>query len=307
MSGIKVTGYIRPISLLDNYPTHLDNLGKGGIHSVASLVEREAISLERRSLGMMAFDAVEKSMYSLLGSLDNTGWTKIFDFKENKLNFNVFCDQGYVLIGNKNNIAQPSPILIDIRQDIIDLKRTIGNFEELKKLDHNRIWIGDYTNQPVQQLQIGVINLPTLGAAVFPLPDIPFAPTLNIPIPNPTFNPVSLGDWIMSGPWLPQILAGSSDADLSNPLTTVSSSLAMTQIRTAKNFKLFDNANFIVASKNVSFLWDNPAYLLANISPNLAKILSLYDLGTSYTFTKAQSLGDLETGLLKNTVNGPMY
>ena len=70
MKGIKVSGYIRPVSLLDNYPTHLDNLGKGGIHSVASTIEINAISLERRSLGMMAFDIAEQSMYGLFGGLN---------------------------------------------------------------------------------------------------------------------------------------------------------------------------------------------------------------------------------------------
>jgi hypothetical protein len=300
MKGIKITGYIEPVSLLDSYPTHLDNFGKGGVHSVASLVEREAIFLERRSLGMMAFDTTESSMYGLFGGLDNTGWVKLFDYKDNKLNFNIFCDTNYILLGDENNIAKPSPILIDVRQDIIDLKRQIGHFETLS---YHKIWIGNELNKLQETLQISTINLPTLGAAVFPLPNLVSNLILDIPIPNPTFNPLSLSDWIMSGPWLPQIFAGSVNTLNTSSEIKVSSSLAMTQIRTAKNFKLFDNASFIVANKEVSFLWDNPAYLLTDLSDNLKKILELYNLGTSYTFTKAQSLGDLETGLIKNTVD----
>ena len=184
-------------------------------------------------------------------------------------------DRGYTLLGDKDGRSFSSPALIDIRQDIIDLRR--------RKID--------------------TLNLPDLGAAVFPLPQIPFLPPLNIPIPNPTFNPDSLSDWVMSGPWLPQIFAGNVESDLSNPKTVVSSSLAMTQIRAAKNFKLFDNANFIVGSSTINFNWDNPAYKIESIDPKLQTILELYGLGTSYTFTKAQSLGALETGLLKNTVN----
>ena len=304
MKGIKVSDFIRPVGLEDTYPTHLDIFGKGGIHSVASLIERDAITLERRSEGMLAFACENKSMYSLLGGIENQHWVKLFNLNEdNKLDFQIWCQENYILVGDNNGIATPSHILIDIRADIIALRRNVDRFERLDKLDHNRIWIGDYDNEPIERINIGVINLPILGAATFPLPQISPIPTINVSIPNPTFNPTSLGDWIMSGPWLPQIFAGSIDSDLSNPLTKVSSSLAMTQIRTAKNFKLFDNSAFIVANKTVSFLWDNPAYLLADIDPKLKAVMELYDLGTSYTFTKAQSLGALQTGLLKNTVD----
>lgn len=205
-------------------------------------------------------------------------------------------DKGYILFGDKDGRSFASPVLIDIRQDIIDLRRKIGNFEELKKLDHNRIWIGDYTNQPEERLQIGIINLPTLVEAVFPNPLSPI--TGDFRIPNPTFDYLSPFDWVMSGPFLPQIYATKYDT-FGNPVgTDVSSSLAMTQVRAAQIMKRFDNANFIVGSSTVDFNWENPKMYLI---PEPLK--QLYGLGTTYTFTKAQSLGALETGLLKNTVN----
>lgn len=208
----------------------------------------------------------------------------------------IKVDQGYIIVGDKENIGMPSPILIDIRQDIIDLRRKLGGFEELNKLDHNRIWIGDYNNEPVEQLHIGVINLPPLAEALFPNPISPI--TGDFRIPNPTFDYLSPFDWVMSGPFLPQIYATKYDA-LGNPVgTDVSSSLAMTQVRAAQIMKRFDNANFIVGSSTVEFVWENPKMYLI---PEALK--QLYGLGTTYTFTKAQSLGALETGLLKNTVN----
>jgi hypothetical protein len=208
----------------------------------------------------------------------------------------IKVDKDYIFIGDKYGIASPSPILIDIRQDIIDLRRKIGGFEELNKLDHNRIWIGDYNNEPVEQLHIGVINLPPLVEAVFPNPISPI--TGDFRIPNPTFDYLSPFDWVMSGPFLPQIYATKYDT-LGNPVgTDVSSSLAMTQVRAAQIMKRFDNANFIVGSSTVEFSWENPKMYLIPES-----LKQLYGLGTSYTFTKAQSLGALETGLLKNTVN----
>ena len=208
----------------------------------------------------------------------------------------IKVDQGYIVVGDKDNIGMPSPILIDIRQDIIDLRRKIGGFEELNKLDHNRIWIGDYNNEPVEQLHIGIINLPRLEEAVFPNPISPIIGDFRIP--NPTFDYISAFDWVMSGPFLPQIYATKYDT-FGNPIgTDVSSSLAMTQVRAAQIMKRFDNANFIVGSSTVDFTWENPKMYLI---PEALK--QLYGLGTTYTFTKAQSLGALETGLLKNTVN----
>jgi hypothetical protein len=205
-------------------------------------------------------------------------------------------DKGYILLGDKDGRSFTSPVLIDVRQDIIDLKRKIGNFEELKKLDHNRIWIGDYDNEPVEQLHIGIINLPPLAEAVFPNPISPIIGDFRIP--NPTFDYLSPFDWVMSGPFLPQIYATKYDT-FGNPIgTDISSSLAMTQVRAAQIMKRFDNANFIVGSSVVEFAWENPKMYLI---PEPLK--QLYGLGTTYTFTKAQSLGALETGLLKNTVN----
>ena len=205
-------------------------------------------------------------------------------------------DRGYILLGDKEGRSFTSPVLIDVRQDIIDLRRKISNFEELNKLDYNRIWIGNYYNEPVEQLHIGVINLPPLAEAVFPNPISPIIGDFRIP--NPTFDYLSPFDWVMSGPFLPQIYATKYDT-FGNPIgTDISSSLAMTQVRAAQIMKRFDNANFIVGSSNVEFAWENPKMALI---PEPLK--QLYGLGTTYTFTKAQSLGALETGLLKNTVD----
>jgi hypothetical protein len=205
-------------------------------------------------------------------------------------------DKGYILLGDKHGRSFSSPVLIDVRQDIIDLRKQIGNFQELKKLNHNRIWIGDYYNEPQESLTIGVINLPPLAEALFPNPISGL--TGDFRIPNPTFDYLSPFDWVMSGPFLPQIYATKYDT-LGNPVgTDISSSLAMTQVRAAQIMKRFDNANFIVGSSTVTFAWENPKMALI---PQALK--DLYGLGTTYTFTKAQSLGALETGLLKNTVN----
>lgn len=294
--GLFVTDFIRPVSLQDKYPTHLDIYGQGGIHSVDTIAIRNTISKARRKEGMLSFVKEDNSYYALLGGVENANWVKIAYFYDNIFNFVLPLKHGYILIGDKNGLAKPSPLLIDIRQDIVDLRRKISNFDELNKLDYNRIWIGNYYNEPIPQLHIGIINLPPLAEAVFPNPISSI--TGDFRIPNPTFDYLSPFDWVMSGPFLPQIFATKYDT-LGNPTgTDVSSSLAMTQVRAAQIMKRFDNANFIVGSSTVTFAWENPKMLLMPES-----LKQLYGLGTTYTFTKAQSLGALETGLLKNTVN----
>ena len=294
--GLFVTDFIRPVSLQDKYPTHLDIYGKGGVHSVDTISARNTITRARRSEGMLSFVKEDNSYYALLGGIENKNWVKIAYFEENIFNFLQPLKNGYIFIGDKNGLAKPSPLLIDIRQDIVDLRRKISNFDELNKLDYNRIWIGDYYNEPVEQLHIGIINLPPLSEAVFPNPISPIIGDFRIP--NPTFDYLSPFDWVMSGPFLPQIYATKYDT-FGNPIgTDISSSLAMTQVRAAQIMKRFDNANFIVGSSTVEFTWENPKMYLIPES-----LKQLYGLGTTYTFSKAQSLGNLQTGLLKNTVS----
>ncbi len=296
MKGVKVSNFIVPMSVTDTYPTNLDIFGRGGIHSINSILNRNAITVERRSEGMFAFTQENQTMYSLVGGIDNNNWRKLFDFTDNKVNFNIACNPDYVLVGNKDGIAKPSPRLRDMQFDIIDLRREFDKIGVLEKLDHNRIWIGDYTNRPVMQKTIGVNNLPILGAAQFPLP---FSLD-SIALPNPTFSPTSSLAYIMSGAWLPQIYAGNpGKLDYTQTETIISSSLALTQIRTAQALKRIDNGGLIVKSKTINFSWENP---LANAIPE--DIAQLYDYGTSYTFKEAQALDVLGAGLLKNSAEG---
>jgi hypothetical protein len=248
---------------------------------------------------MLSFTKNNESMYALLGGITNDKWFKLFDFSGNKVNFNIACDPNYVLLGNKDGIAKPSPRLRDMQFDIIDLRREFDKIGVLETLDHNRIWIGDYTNRPVMQKTIGVNNLPVLGAALFPIPLL----DVSIPIPNPNFDPTSGWDYVMSSPWLNQIYAGSPSLLNTSTETVISSSLAFAQIKAAQAIKRLDNAGFIVKSKTISYSWENPVYSFVT-DPLLIAAMELYRLGTTYTFTEAQALDALGAGLLKNSAEG---
>ena len=242
----------------------------------------------------MVYVISDSKLYQLIGGLSNVDW-KEFKSSSDK----ITLKENYTLVGSKDGYSYASPVLIDIKYDIIDLQRNVDNFTALKKLDYNRIWIGDQDNEPIAKSQIGVLNLPTLGAANFPYPSFIDLPA--IPMPNPTFNPLSGFDWLMSGPWLPQIYCASVNTTNTSSETIISSALAMTQIKAAQSIKRLDVGSFIVKSRNINFTWDNPAMLGI---PEAIK--QLYGLETNYTFTNAQALDELGEGLLKNSVNGTL-
>jgi hypothetical protein len=203
--------------------------------------------------------------------------------------------RNYVWEGMRDGEARATPGLIDIKLDLINLRNSVRGDYLSKDLPRDELFIGNDSGVATHRKEVGLGNLPSLGGALFPLPGgIP----LSVLMPNPTFNPLSGFDWIMSGPWLPQVYVGSPGVLGVARETVISSSLAMTQIRASQIMKRFDNANFIVGSNTVDFGWENPAMLAI---PEVVR--QLYGLSTSYTFTKAQSLGALGTGLLKNTVN----
>ena len=45
----------------------------------------------------------------------------------------VLCDPDYILVGSRNGVAIPSPILIDIRLDLIDIRKEIDDLEAINQ------------------------------------------------------------------------------------------------------------------------------------------------------------------------------
>ena len=193
--------------------------------------------------------------------------------------------KGYIEEGDSQGRPFLSQALIDLKLDMIKIR------QKGLTLPFNEIWIGDFQNKPTPQKNINVFNLPVLGAANFPYPSLVSLP--DIPIPNPAFNPLTVTDWLMSGPWLPQIFAGSPNILNTSSETIVSNSLAMAQIKIAQATRRLDVTGFIVKSKNINFAWDNP--LIATLP---AVVKNLYGLDTSYTFKNAQALDELEEGIV---------
>lgn len=204
---------------------------------------------------------------------------------------------GFVWMGDRDNRPLATPKLTDLNIDVKTLQWQIA--ESDFNLAHNKIWLGNASNKAKPVSTLLVENLPVLGAALFPYPS--GSPLPAVPIPNPTFNPTSGSDWIMSGPWLSQVFAGSPNTLNTESTTAISSTLAMTQFQVAQALKRLDNATFIVKSKALTFAWDNPAMGLVPQS-----IRTLYGLDPAYTFPQAIALDELGQGLLWNGENGTL-
>jgi|GEM_PF-3099217 len=208
-----------------------------------------------------------------------------------------------IWVGDQNCVAQESDKFKEMISKIITLRYELGLIEQ------NTTFILQSPSPLLSKAQAlnslpdgilthkkGVVDSAALGAALFPFPSSSLPP---IAIPNPTFDPFSGFDWLMSGPWLPQIMAGNANTLNTQSETVISSSLAMTQIKTAQAIKRLDYGSFVVKSRSMDFTWENRALALV---PDVIK--TLYGLDAAYSFTNAIALDEIGSGLLANDSQG---
>lgn len=72
--GTNIATGIVPFTTEDTFPTHYSQYGKGGWKQVATVAERDAISIERRELGMAVYVSETNKIYTLKDGLSNEDW-----------------------------------------------------------------------------------------------------------------------------------------------------------------------------------------------------------------------------------------
>jgi hypothetical protein len=72
---VPVTGPIAPPTETDTFATHQAIFGKGGLRSVGTAVERDAIPTGRREAGMIVYVNQDGSYWKLNANL--TSWTQV--------------------------------------------------------------------------------------------------------------------------------------------------------------------------------------------------------------------------------------
>lgn len=73
----KVVGPIITNGAADEYSTHYDSLGYAGLRVVADTIERNAITTQRRKIGMVASCVSDATFYQLQGGIANSNWQKL--------------------------------------------------------------------------------------------------------------------------------------------------------------------------------------------------------------------------------------
>ncbi len=275
--GLIVSGAITPSSASDVYPTHVDIYGYGGYRVVNTLDELFGISESRKSAGMMVYVLSTSTIYIL----KQDGWQEWWD-----------------------NQVSLETMLTDVRLDIINLRtkfsKTAQDIIDNTRLPFGMLWIGNEQNYQEPTKQIAVDNLPELVAAKFPLSNI-----LAIPIPNPIFDPLKVGSYIMSSPWLPQTYIGKTSILDSQGKTAISGYLGELSITVSQIKKRIEHAGLVLKTRKTSWDWENPAYSVVGLvdNPLLATAMQIYDLNDSYIFQdeKVQVLDELKPGLLKQS------
>ena len=77
IGSVAVTGFIAPTDTSDTYATHDAVLGRGGLREVATLLERDAITSDRRTIGMIVYVQADLNYYALFGDTTNLSWKNL--------------------------------------------------------------------------------------------------------------------------------------------------------------------------------------------------------------------------------------
>jgi len=116
--GTNVGAKIVPTDTADTYPSHDANYGKGGLHSVSDTTARNAISSERRDVGMMCYVTTEDKTYQLVGGVLDANWEElsvahsvttgrvpVADGPTSYTDSNIRDGSGYVRVGGDTSAA----------------------------------------------------------------------------------------------------------------------------------------------------------------------------------------------------------
>lgn len=172
----------------------------------------------------------------------------------------VLSDPDYVLVGDYEGIATPSPILIDMRLELIDLRKEVDDLESL----NNRVGF--------------IISEPDAG-----LPNAQALSTLDNGFMYNTDGVVSTNNDVLSDFLLKDFLWIGDELNKALPVPNIE--VSNLPNLTENKIWVGDNTNRPV-EVDFSIAPDDAKYIIQQESPGLAN---------------AQILGDLTTGILKNT------
>lgn len=75
--GVRIGGFISPNDSSDTYPVFNPIYGLGGLRTVDTVADRDAITTERREFGMLVFVKDDNTYYQLTSGLTNSDWINL--------------------------------------------------------------------------------------------------------------------------------------------------------------------------------------------------------------------------------------
>jgi len=75
--GVRLTGFISPNDSTDAFPVFKPIYGLGGLRTVDTLVDRDAITSQRREEGMLVYVKEDGQYYQILSGLTNSDWVNL--------------------------------------------------------------------------------------------------------------------------------------------------------------------------------------------------------------------------------------
>lgn len=156
LPGVNVTSCIVPCTDEDNYPTHDSFYGKGGWREVRTINDRNAIPMERRTLGMAVSVTQENKVYVLRYALNNNCWyelnptnaTDIINDEISRGNINIDLS-GYINQGDLDNALENYATESNISDSISDFEQVI------------HAWVNDNVGNDVSNLSNRIDTIDT--------------------------------------------------------------------------------------------------------------------------------------------------
>lgn len=140
ISGTNLAAGIVPFTTDDKYPTHFAEYGKGGWRSVATILDRDTIPVQRRETGMVVFVQADTTPYRL--KADNT-WKKLLtdidsalsETSENPVQNKVITNEFNSLKeakANKVRVVNQTESTVTIQPNVMNVWGTITNLNVIK-------------------------------------------------------------------------------------------------------------------------------------------------------------------------------
>lgn len=115
--GTQLVAGIVPFTTEDQYPTHFAKYGKGGLRTVETIAERDAIPEQRKDIGMIVFVKENKKTYRLMPE----GWVELENPEEVLSQAKEYTDQW--VLKDYNHV-------VTNKVDIISAKKRLGTLSE---------------------------------------------------------------------------------------------------------------------------------------------------------------------------------